>query len=260
MKAIEFYNMNDVFDCNETEAGELLTNYFKSRKHITGTVDIFSIPNIQSLYEVKRIDGDLIAVHNNMGDLGNLSVVHGSVEIGQQPLDSLGKLTYCAGLTVYDTQLEKIPRLGEINGNTKIGTSPLKDLGVLNLIGGNLKLLSLPNFEDMGRMSSVFGDVVINQCPNLKTLGSMISVGGSLDLRESDIFDFGKLNDIGGFVITKKSKMPDIPASLEVIDLEGLKIIKHNFPKCELVKIPKMDNLKDFGLIVIDDEYDKLPF
>jgi hypothetical protein len=252
---IDMMTISNKFDCKHNEVGGILTDYFARRKGFIGNIDLTGINRIKSLGTIRRIDGDLRVMYSDFNDLGDLRVVNGGVTFRNTDIVSTGKLIYCNGLNIYGMKFKEIKKLTEVSGDLLIYSTSIETLGGITAISGRLKFSQNSNLTSLGDIREVNGDVVIDKCDELNSLGVLKRIGGCLDVRTAKLESFGNLTNLDGFVVALKSKVGNLYESdLDIVDFEPLKTIFHGFPNCMHLKVPKIDNLKDFDMLVINDD------
>lgn len=244
-----------LFNCNLSEGCEILNNYLKQRTTINTHLNIISRNNLIDLGNVKRINGNLNIVNSDIQNLGQLSVVIGDVAISNTLITNTGKLKYCESLYINSDNFTEIKsHLTEIIGNLTLYQTSIKNLNNIRLVGGNVNLIDNNNLTSLGKLEKVFKDIKIVNCNNLVSLDNLSTVEGNLDIRKADLISFGDLIDLRGFMIVLKSKVLVSQSNLEILDLGLLKNSFPNLPNCQLVKVPKIDNLRDINMIIINDD------
>lgn len=254
---IDLMAITDLFDCKIDDVGPILTQYFEKRDYFKGNIDLMGVRDCLSLGKLKRVDGNLTVGYSNIEDLGNLKIVKGRLMILQCRIESSGKLLHCGGLVIHDKVFKTINRLTEVNGDVELSGTNITTLNDLQLIGGSMILNSNSELNNFGNIRDIDGDLVISDCAKLQDLGKLYHIGGSLDVRDAKLVSFGLLTEIGGFVIALKSNVRNLYKSgLDILDLSPLVKIFNYMPKFMHLTVPKIDKLKNFGMIVIDDDDD----
>jgi len=112
---------------------------------IPGSV-IFRNDGIESLGNIKEINGDLGFSESIIKDLGNLKKVKGSIWIAQEAnfftqLKSLQNLEFVGGdLSIKNSPITSLGNLKYVGGNLNLRQTFVEDLGIVEFIGGNLLL------------------------------------------------------------------------------------------------------------------------
>jgi hypothetical protein len=106
--------------------------------------------------------------------------VYGDVIIWETPIESLGSIEYIEGnLLIYNSNVKTLGDLVKVHGGLIINDKNLRDLGMLKSVGKSFKL---------------------RNCNHLKSLDYLEYIGGFLDIEQSNISSFGKLNSVGSYV------------------------------------------------------------
>lgn len=257
LDSIDLMSIVDLFDCKYNDVDDIINNYFAKRTSFKGEVNLTGISNVKNLGKLKRIDGNLTAHYSGLEDLSNLKVVNGDVSIRYSPLESTGKLIYCNSLYVNGSHFKEIKKLTEVNKDVTLLFTSIETLNKLELIGGSLNLSNNKELASTGNVRGIYGTLTISSCPKLTTLGSIEHISGCLDVRNAALQSFGSLIRLDGFAIALKSKVKNLYESdLKILDLSPLTSIFTTMPKAMHLQVPRIDNLKDFGMIVIDDGLD----
>ena len=100
---------------------------------------------IQSLGEIKKINGSLGLSDSNISSLGELECINGQFWISSHsvhlPLTTLGKLKYINGYaSLRYSNIESLGELTEVQGKLSLRDTPIHTLGKLKIVQGSLFL------------------------------------------------------------------------------------------------------------------------
>jgi len=251
---INVTSVSRLFDCKTSEVGDTLINYFNKREYFTGNINLNGILGVKSMGKLKRIDGNLSVGASDIEDFGDLKTVEGDIRVSQCRIETTSKLSYCRSLYIETTSFEKFNNLVEINGDLFLFGTKVESLNNIQLINGKLNLLLNNKLSSLGDLREVSGDVIISGCKSLNSLGRLYHINGSLDLRLSELSSFGALCELGGYVVTFKSKLIDLYGTeLDILDFKKLGGVFPDMEKIMYVNVPEKGNLKNFGVVVIGD-------
>lgn len=247
------------FGCTDAEAEEYIRRHLNKFRVIEQSLDLNFTTTITDLGIVEEVKGNLSCGWSEVETLGKLRRVDGSLYIYKSKITSLGKLEKCKSITISDTPITNIGRIETVGGDVSLIETELAHLGNLKGVAGNLTLMRNPKLKTLSKLQYVAGNMSVSGSGG-DSMEEVEEVGGNLDLRDSKIFKFSKLKAIGGFMIAKKSQtnINLDETDLEVINLNMLCNTFKHFPKNMIVmKVPKIDQLRNFKLIIEDDTMGK---
>lgn len=258
------------YGCSVIE-GNLSIGYFQSST-------VTTIENVDSLYGLTEIYGDLVILNNsvltNINGLENLSQVGGLLKIDNNPslvnLDGLENLTTLQeDLQIFEnpalTHISGLIGLTSIHWNLRIvGNASLVDLaGLDNLVsvGGFLRFednASLTNLQNIGNLQSLGSGLEIIQNPSLVSLEGFENInnilGEFLTIEDNDL-----LTDLTGL-----NNLISVDDNLHIIGnenlsslagLENLETISENlfiWSNPNLVDLSNLESLNSVGDLRIE--------
>jgi hypothetical protein len=143
---------------NEYDRNNL--KYSLAFSNLPGSVVFRDSDKIDSLGNIKKIDGDLGFSDCNVKDLGQLKIIEGSFWIAQSgkgiftQIKSLVNLEYVGkDFNMKNSPIANLSNLMHVGGNLNLRKAQVKSLGKLKYIGGNLLLSkSMKGVIDISRV------------------------------------------------------------------------------------------------------------
>lgn len=152
---------------------------------ISGNVD-FDNSKIKNLGKLKRIDGKANFSHSNIKDLGNLEYIGGDAWFFNSETVSLAKVKKIGGTIGFsDSKIEDLGNLKVIGKNAVFTNSQIKSLKNLQEIKGSANF-SKSKVEDLGMLENIGEDAVFENS-NIKELKNLKNIGGTAYINHSGI-------------------------------------------------------------------------
>jgi hypothetical protein len=251
---IDPHGIMSLFSCSLGDAEDIIQGYFNRTKIVRANIILNGSSRIKTLGSVSEVEGGVSIWSSTIEDFGKLRHAE-SLQLDRLTLTTLGKLRTCDSLTITNcNDLVDLGNLEYVFKNCSIKhCDSIDGVGFLRNVGGNLKLYDNKNLSNFEVLDKVGGDLIIKNCP-IESLEPLRHIEGNLDIRESMLSVFGSLSNIDGFIIAMATQVTDLDRNNDSVrDFSKLSSIFHVPNNLIYINVPKIDNLTDVDIMLIDD-------